>query len=1133
MGRVDGALLVKPTLRTPYISEFRMQPRRYLRCLGQPALFGLAGESVRFRTRKHLALLVYLAVEGRPSYRRDRLAEFLWPKVSIAEGRHSLATALSVLRPRLGPDALVTDRENVALAPGIVSLDVERLLAGDVLGTDISGPLQVSAFLDGFDITDSGEFGLWKDRQQARLLPDIKNALVVLIDRCRRTGASREIEQLADRMLALDDLSEEAIRAKMEARAFAGDRLSALQIFEAWKGKLGSELEAAPSDLVEGMAARLRRRDWERIPIVAMPTVPTDLWRDRPFVGRATEYRTLYEAWEHVRTGSSRRVLVLGDSGIGKTTLVSRLTTAAGLEGAAISRAHCYDLEREIPYATLGNLIHGLLDRPGASATAPEVLAELARTVPEVRRRFPSIPPSEESHGETARIRLTESFQQLLVSVAEEQPLILVIDDLHLADDASLAVLHLATRRAQSHPIMVVLIARPAELSFSPHAARIREAAHTLEVQEVELGPLSAIECRELLRILIPEDQPQPEPSIRRMLLHAAGGFPMVLELLVKDWHVNRGESFALALEAMTEQFLGQPGFHTKYLAILSRLVASMDAPTRNILNLAALLGHRLDDLDMYTLLDLSASQCVAGLAQLTERRVLRDYAGRLEFVNELMRAHAYASIPPSLRKALHGAVADRLLINLDSLQLVGLEVAWHCTRAGRVEEATPHLLRGARHAISRGAPYEAEQALVTALPHLPTTEKAEATLLLAEVLQEQGRWQDSLDQLKSLTLEPTNTLRDEVLVLEALAKLNLSTSSAELSLERLPEIANVVQTCPVVGTRIRASKAIAYLLERLRDEGIPEVVVREMEALPIEGLAADSLAELCLAKAALHYRLGNVDRSRCYALQGLDVLRRQNSANLMTAQFLVGLGALDSRQGTYEAAVGHLSEALGMAQRLGNDTMTAIVVANLALCLARLGRFNELDSLLETRIEFRAAEVCGFHEIQIMYATALGYASRGQGKLACDTVSGAEVRFSAPLPAWMVRAWTLWKADVLMIAGKREEAHAVAEGVVSQLTPGKCPAGFAGPYGRWIGVLGFEAGYTNGSDSVVRHLIRTGIERFDAMDQAEILCASRMIQMKTGRMGEENLAMLGTILRRLPAACTQQLVALGALPAY
>src|SRR3954466_491965 len=401
-----------------------MESQRYLRCLGQPALFSAAGEPIRFRTRKHLALLVYLAVEQR-TQRRDRVAELLWPRVSANEARHSLATALSVLRPRVGTDALETSRDQVRLMPGRVTLDLERLRAGDILGTEVTGPLEVAAFLDGFDINDSAEFTHWKDQQQARLLPIIKDAMLVLIDRCRRTGDTRQIERFADRMLLLDELSEEAVRAKMEARAFAGDRLTALEIFEEWRVKLAEELQGVPSDLVEGMAVRLRRRGWERTTLPKIPNVPTDQWRGRPFIGRTAEYRVLYQAWDEVRRGSPRHVLLLGDSGIGKSTLVERLTTAAGLEGAAISRVQCYDLEREIPYSTLSCLVSGLMDRPGVSATSPEALAELSRMVPELRRRFPNIPPGSDSQGETTRIRLTEAFMEMLRAIVEEHPVIL------------------------------------------------------------------------------------------------------------------------------------------------------------------------------------------------------------------------------------------------------------------------------------------------------------------------------------------------------------------------------------------------------------------------------------------------------------------------------------------------------------------------------------------------------------------------------------------------------------------------------------------------------------------------------------------------------------------------------------
>src|SRR3954453_10509695 len=492
-----------------------MDSQRYLRCLGQPALFAATGEPIRFRTRKHLALLVYVAVENR-ALRRDRLAELLWPQVSVTEARHSLATALSILRPRLGIDALETSRDQVRLLPGNVSLDLEGLEAGDVLGTDVTSPLEVAAFLDGFDINDSAEFTHWKDRQQARLLPIIKDALLVLIDRCRRMGDTRQIEKLADRMLALDELSEEAIRAKMEARAFAGDRLTALEIFEAWKKKLAEELQAAPSDLVEGMAIRLRRRGWERTTLANIPNVPTDQWRGRPFIGRAAEYRVLYELWEGVRKGVPGHALVLGDSGVGKTTLVQRLTTAAGLEGAAISRVQCYDVEREIPYSTLSGLIIGLLDRPGVSATSPEALAELSRTVPQVRQHFADLPNPSDSQSEAARIRVSEAFLDMLTAIAEEHPVILVVDDLHLADDVSLAVLHLIMRRAQGTPIMVVMVARSGELSQSSQAMRFRESARPLTIREIDLQPLDSNESHEILESLLMSDESKPADDVRR-----------------------------------------------------------------------------------------------------------------------------------------------------------------------------------------------------------------------------------------------------------------------------------------------------------------------------------------------------------------------------------------------------------------------------------------------------------------------------------------------------------------------------------------------------------------------------------------------------------------------------------------
>ncbi|MGZ8399534.1 MAG: ATP-binding protein, partial [Gemmatimonadales bacterium] len=786
--------------------------------MGQPSLLAPSGEPIRFRTKKHLALLIYLAVEGK-TQRRERLAELLWPNVTPTEGRHSLATALSTLRPRLGPQGLETSRDHVRLSPERVELDLDRLESGDVLGTEVTGVLEVAAFLDGFDIVDSPEFNHWRDRQQARLLPAIKDALVVLIDRCRRTGDTRQIERLADRMLALDELSEEAIRAKMEARAFAGDRLTALEFFEEWKRKLADELQAAPSDLVEGMAVRLRRRGWERTTSTNIPTVPTDQWRGRPFIGRAVEYQVLYELWEGVQRGEPGHALILGDSGVGKTTLVEKLTTAAGLEGAAISRVQCYDLEREIPYSTVSSLVLGLLDRPGVSATAPESLAELARTVPEVRHRFPNIPASSDSQGEAARIRLTEAFHEMLASVAEEHPVILVVDDLHLADDVSLAVLHLAMRRARGQPIMVLLVARPGELSPSTHAGLLRESATALPFREIKLSPLSNAESRDLLRSLFRSDESQPNTGSQRALLHASAGYPMVLELLVEDWKANGNQSLLLSVDSMTADLNSAGTLPAVYGRILAQAERSLTPTALNVLKLASILGPRLNDLTMYALADLSIAQTASGLAELASRRFLRDSGQGLEFVNELVRTAVYLGIPSTLRKVLHGHIADGFLDQERGAgNALGLEIAWHCMRGGRIDEATIHLLNGAREAVRCGALQAAERALSTAIRQLAGTERTEAILLLLEVLQEQGSWSESLQVLSDT---PPEDARDATMVFSLYANHMMVSPTTEQMLHDLRLLYPVVESTTENWIRIRAAKAAATTVAVLRDPAL------------------------------------------------------------------------------------------------------------------------------------------------------------------------------------------------------------------------------------------------------------------------------------------------------------------------
>lgn len=1065
-----------------------MEPRHHLRCLGQPALFAPNGEPIRFRTKKHLALLVYLAVEHRQAHRRDRLAEFLWPRAETAEARHSLATALSVLRPRLGPAALATTREHVTLHSDRLTLDLDRLVAKDVLGTEVTGMLEVSSFLDGFDIPDAPEFAMWKDRQQARLLPTIKDALLVLIDRCRRTGESRQIELLAEKMMGLDELSEEAVRAKMEGRALAGDRLTALKVYEEWKTRLFQELHAAPSSEVDKMAARLRRGGWERTAINDIPVPPPGLTRERAFVGRAREYGILYELWESLKSGHPIHAVLLGDSGVGKTTLVERLTTAASLEGATVARVQAYDLERNIPFATLGGLIGGLIDRPGASGTPSETLSELARNFPEVRRRFPHLPFAAESRGETARIRLTGAFHQLLSAIAHEHPVILVVDDLHLADEPSLAVLHLVLRRSTEDQMMAIFTARPGELTQSAQAALLRDSIVSSGGASVSVAPLDEGQTSELLEYLLSHGDLRPTGSIRRSLVRASGGFPMVLELLVQDWRSNGASSAALALEAMTAEFVGGASPVAAYGRILSRLAGTLEPATKAALDLASVLGNRLNDLSMYSLIDLSLGQTMAALGQLSEVRILRDGEEGLEFINELIRTHSYASVPSSVRKALHASVADRFLHEDDPCSTSRLEIAWHCMRAGRPREAIPHLLTGATDAIRGGAPQSADRALASALPSLQGDDRLRATMLLVEALQEQGRWRESLDTIEALEDRSPEGMGQEAFALSALAKAYLGTPMDEW-LAFLPILKNIMETCPHGLSRVRAAKAVAHATSDLRDHQLARDMLEALQGIAVDTLEADARSHLGLAKALLLFQAGDMEASYHEAEVLLGELTGRGAANSLVVHLHTGLGSIRGRQGRYAEATGHHEEALRLAMLLGNETLTAQICANLAFCYGRLGRHEDQLRCATSGPRSSALGIANFTDVHL--ASSIAFAHGAEGRIAAmrEAINTIEERLGPHVPRSITQSWYLWKADILTVAGLRQEARSTAEYAVRGYHLRIESRALTGTFARWAAItcLGTEA------EQGVRELLSDldcHLQDYDALDQVDILCA-------------------------------------------
>src|SRR5207245_1087952 len=251
------------------------------------------------------------------------------------------------------------------------------------------------------------------------------------------------------------------------ARAWVGDRTNALKAFSRFAADLAAELGAKPSaDLVriadllrEGRRATSRPRSPEQ-----RPERQERRFEAETLIGRERDFARLYDAWLEVRRCTPRIMVMTGDPGVGKTTLVNAFVSTCQMEGAAIARAQAYEAERELPFAVLAELIKQLTLQRAIGGADPEALSELTRVSPEIFSAFPGVPKPVEWAAEVIPLRLADSFLKAVEAATEESPLVLVVDDIHAADNATVAILHMVARKLPSTRLMLILTARPNDL---------------------------------------------------------------------------------------------------------------------------------------------------------------------------------------------------------------------------------------------------------------------------------------------------------------------------------------------------------------------------------------------------------------------------------------------------------------------------------------------------------------------------------------------------------------------------------------------------------------------------------------------------------------------------------------------
>lgn len=853
----------------------------------------------------------------------------LWPSVSAKLARHSLAQAITVIKAKLGREHVLALRNAVSLAAGAVDVDALRM---DGQASRVTGP-----FLDGFEIPGARGFDQWKDELTAKLLPRIRDCLVRQMDAGRRLGDFASVEHHANVLLQFDALSEDGVRGVMEARAWAGDRTTALKAYDTYVAQLADVLGARPSPELVRMAGLLRegRAAVRSARAVSEPSGRRERRMEAErIVGRAREFSQLYDTWLDVRKGLPRVVVVTGDPGIGKTTLTNTFLSSCQLEGAIVARVQAYDAERELPFAVLSELVRQLVLQRTIGGTEPDALAELSRICPEVGVAFPGVPKPPDWSGDVIPLRLAGALLKSVIAAAEESPVVLVVDDIHAADNSSAAILHVLSRKITSGRFMLMLAGRPMEPRVAGASALVRDSS-ILGMTTVDLDPLPDEQARELVLRLARTGNPPVD-----RILRAGRGNALALELLTREWTDHGPDSLLRDLEAINTTPAPRIGMPPAVRSVFERETHRLDPSVRSVLDFAAVLGRRLHEVEMYAAAGVNPMTASIALARLMDQGFLRDVQGVTEFRNELIRAQAYYAIPSAGREHLHRA-AGEALAGIPATERVGaeLEIAWHFIRGRSPCRALEFALDGSERCIERGAPKEAEEILRAFVGERTCGPRVQ--LLLAQALLDQSKGEEAtpfLDALRTMEITPLDRAR--VAAMSASAEYMLP---RETGTKHAAAAEEALEAAREAGDPALVAKAVSVLTRTYGETG------NEVGLLKIRSMMQDWLDDSDYASLPLvHYTMGYCEFMSGSAWEAVACVNRalqlcDTSKRLVDSiPLLNGLAGAYYHTGDCERARTSYDQALRLARQAGDDSWACVVATNLSGILVQQGRIAE-----------------------------------------------------------------------------------------------------------------------------------------------------------------------------------------------
>jgi tetratricopeptide (TPR) repeat protein len=399
-------------------------------------------------------------------------------------------------------------------------------------------------------------------------------------------------------------------------------------------------------------------------------------------IGRTIELTTIHELIESTKSGQGQIALLSGEAGIGKSRLVMEAKTYA-THSMCILQGNCFESDQSYPYAPVLDILRTFFDTHALKdflQSSGSVATEFIKLFPELDNGLFDISVLSEGDPQQEKRRLFATLAQFFMYQASKQPVLLIVEDLHWADDSSLEFLLYLSRRCTNQPILMIFTFRNDEVHANLRHWLAQIARERL-IQELALTRFTPNDVEAMLNAIL-HKRYSSHLDLLASLYTLTEGNPFFIEEILKSL-IAGGE-----LVFTDGRWVGRPANELHIPrniqdAVQQRIVRLSEA-AREILTIASVAGQRFDFTLLQRLTNHDEPQLLALMKELIAAQlVIEESADQFAFRHALTRQAIYSDLLARERRALHKTIAETIELNyvttLDSYLAV---LAYHFYKA-------------------------------------------------------------------------------------------------------------------------------------------------------------------------------------------------------------------------------------------------------------------------------------------------------------------------------------------------------------------------------------------------------------------------------------------------------------------